>query len=110
MDTEILEKYKIKFYNHTTFGKMATGSGVAEFLDDSKGNLANIDSALEIVEYHLNNGVYDADKEIISFNMYSATVVDGEVLITTDSKIQILQVVPLQDFKKILLSWKEFLI
>ncbi len=87
------------------------GDAIGDFLD-SLDDLDIIDAGLSNVNYYINNGVYDSDKEYISSDLYSARLDNSDVDIYFDAGDECdvsLMTLPIEDFREILQAWKDFL-
>ncbi len=111
-----LEKYDITFSNQITAGfinKTVSGNNILATFLSSMIDLDNINQGIQNVEYYLDGGEYDSEKEYITTEIFSA-IIDNENVsvfyaIGSDT-FSPLFIIPLVDFKEISIAWREFLL
>ncbi len=115
MDT-ILEKYDITFANQITDGfidKTVNGNNIFATYLSSMIDLDIINQGIQNVEYYLNGGEYDSEKEYVSTEIFSAIIDNENVSIfysIGSDTFSPLFIISLVDFKEIIIAWRDFLL
>lgn len=89
---------------------VARGGGLAEFLDSYTDQIS-ISQGLENVDYYLNGGSPDYEHCAVSSELYTAwlNAHTADIYSSTGDTGNLLQSIPLQDFRSILQLWQAFL-
>ena len=111
--SDLLKKYDLIFSKENANGRsrhVARGGGLAEFLDSYTDQIS-ISEGLESVNYNLNGGAPDYEHGTISSELYTAWLNNhiADIHSSTGNTEDLLQSIPLKDFRNILTLWKEFL-
>lgn len=109
----LLKKYDVTFSTQKVNGKSCHGTrggGLAEFLDSYTDQIS-ISEGLENVDYYLNGGSPDYEHGSISSELYTAwlNTHTADIYPSTGNTENLLQSIPLQDFRSILKLWQTFL-
>lgn len=113
-NTQLLEKYDVKFYKRKSdFGFIeysATGGGLANFLRFFT-DLDAIDEGLNNIDYYLSGEVDDYERNTLSSEMFTAWLDSdsADIYPSTGNTENLLQSIPLNDFKIILQQWLLFI-
>lgn len=110
---DLLKQYNVQFYKQIRNGQTyytAEGGGLAEFLR-SYNHSDVVQEGLDSVNYVLNGGTPDDEHGVTSGQAYSAWFNNSTVKIypSYGDTEQLLQTIPLGDFKQILELWLAFL-
>jgi hypothetical protein len=111
--SDLLKRYDVVFSKQKANGRsrhVARGGGLAEFLDSYTDQIS-INEGLESVDYNLNGGAPDYDHGTISSELYTAWLNNdiANIYPSVGNTENLLQSIPLKDFRNILTLWKEFL-
>lgn len=111
MDSPILKKYNVSFYKNDKGRKFTDGKNVVSSYLAIFRTISDIDDFLIDVDLCLSNNfdrVHDPDYSDGTLELYGTLTVNK--LIISDREQINCTVIPLVEFKELLLSWREFLL
>lgn len=116
MNIALLNQYNLQFLKTKDvlgyFEPGAIGGGISEFLDDYVDS-AEVQEGIQKVDLYLNGGLDPEGDNSLSTQVYTIRIDNSTAdlfLAVGENTHQSLQTIPLQDFRDILVMWRDFLI
>jgi hypothetical protein len=100
----------LKDYSGKLTTYSARGGGLANFLD-SFTDLDDINHGIKNVQYYIDGGIFDYNHNTVSTPIFTAWLDNktADIYPSTGNTEMLLQTVPLEEFKAILVAWRSFL-